>query len=422
MHTASAGSPHLPPLSEPSSPETLELKQQFLLRVGEVVHAYGTPSHRMEALLRRMAESLELEAHFLVTPTSLIVSLGRGRNEQTRLLRAEPSQVDLGRLVEIDELLEDVEDRHCDLPTGLARLEELAASGRRHGPMLTALAFGVSGAGAAVFLGGQVWEVIASFAIGIVVFVAGAVLGRSPERVHLTDGMMAFLAAGSALAWDTYVRPVDYTIVTLAALIILIPGLSFTVAMLELATRHLSSGVARLAGAAVTMLLIVLGVALAWKVGGAQAPVMGTWLLPDAWRWGIMAMAPIGFAVLFQARVREWWVIYLAGAMGFVGAHFGGQLLGPDLGPFLGALAVGLVGNAYARLFDRPSSVAQMPGILLIVPGTVGYKSLTAFLSDERLESALQGTGLAVRMVMVGAALVGGLLTATAILSPRRSL
>ncbi len=408
------------PLSmhEPAPVESLELKQQFLLRVGEIVHAYGTPSHRMEALLRRMAQSLELEAHFLVTPTSLIVSLGRGRNEQTRLLRAEPSQVDLGRLVEIDELLEDVEDRHIDLATGLARLEELAASKQRHGSILTGLAFGVSGAGAAVFLGGQVWEVIASFAIGLFVFVAGGVLGRSPERVHLTDGLMSFLAAGAALAWNHYVRPVDYTVVTLAALIILIPGLSFTVAMLELATRHLSSGVARLAGAAVTMLLIVLGVALAWKIGDAQAPQMGSWMLPEAWRWGIMALTPIGFAVLFQARVQEWWVIYLAGVMGYFGARLGGLWLGSDLGPFLGALAVGLVGNSYARLFDRPSSVAQMPGILLIVPGTVGYRSLTAFLSEE----TLQGTGLAVRMVMVGVALVGGLLTATAILSPKRSL
>ncbi|HPF15853.1 MAG: threonine/serine exporter family protein [Planctomycetes bacterium] len=405
-------------MPETEDDQQLPIEQRFLMRVGEVLHALGTPSHRLEALLQRLSLAMGLKAQFLATPTSLIASLGQGRSEQTRLLRVSPGEVNLGKLVELDELLEDVEDRRTDVPTALERLERLIQQPARYGGWTLALAFGLSSAGASVFLGGEGWECVASFAMGLLIFACSWLMGRSPDRIHVNDAWMAFLAGFGALAWNRWVVPVDYSIVTLAALIILIPGLSFTVAMLELATRHLSSGVARLAGAAATMLIIVLGVALAWKLGGAQDTQMGAWILPLGVKRMVMALAPIGFAILFQVRMREWWVVYLAGAMGYFGALLGHELLGADLGPFLGALFVGLVGNSYARIFDRPSSLAHMPGILLIVPGTVGYKALTFFLAAD----PLQGTEMAFRMTMVGAALVGGLLTATAILPPRRSL
>ncbi len=398
--------------------EELPSDQRFLLRVGEVLHSLGTPSHRLEALMVRLAESLGITAQFLSTPTSLIASLGRGRMEQTRLLRAAPGEVNLGKLVELDELLEDVEDGKVQIEEALERLEALVAAKSRFGPWLSGLAFGVSAGGAAVFLGGELYESLTAFVLGLLIFAFGFVWGRSPDRIFLNDGIMSFAAALGAVLVDRFVVPIDYGKVTLATLIILLPGLSFTVAMLELATRHLSSGVARLAGAATTLLIIVLGVALAWRLGGAGEAHTGAMEIPTVARWVIMAVVPIGFGVLFQVRIREWWVVYLAGGLGYAGALLGREWLGPELAPFLGALLVGLVGNLYARVFDRPSSVAHMPGILLLVPGTVGYQALTLFLAKESDQGAL----LAFQTTLVGAALVGGLLSASALLPPKRAL
>ena len=403
-------------LADPN--EDIPIEQRFLLRVGEVLHSLGTPSHRLESVMVRLADSLGIYAHFLSTPTSLIASMGRGRMEQTRLLRAVPGEENLGKLVEVDELLEEVEDGKLSVSDALGRLNRLVEARSRFGPVLSALAFGLSATGAAVFLGGELYECLTAAGLGLLIFALGFFWRKSPDRVYLNDAIMAFAAALGAVMVDRFVVPIDYGIATLAALIILLPGLSFTVAMLELATRHLSSGVARLAGAATTLLIIVLGVALAWRIGGAGEAHQGAVLLPFQARWAIMALVPFGFAVLFQVRVREWWVVYLAGSAGYAGALLGKRFLDADLGPFLGALLVGLVGNLYARVFDRPSSVAHLPGILLLVPGTVGYQALTLFLTED----SLNGAALAFRTTMVGAALVGGLLSASALLPPRRSL
>jgi len=46
------------------------------------------------------------------------------------------------------------------------------------------------------------------------------------------------------------------------------------------------------------------------------------------------------------------------------------------MGVFLGALAVGVGSNLYALWRDRPAQVPLTPGVLILVPGSVGFRSL----------------------------------------------
>ena len=85
---------------------------------------------------------------------------------------------------------------------------------------------------------------------------------------------------------------------------------------------------------------------------------------------------------------------------------------------FAGALAVGVFANAYARLANRPATVPLLPGLLVLVPGSIGYRALSAFTE----QNAVTGLEAAFQMLLVAAALVGGMLTANAVLPPRRVL
>jgi uncharacterized membrane protein YjjB (DUF3815 family) len=59
-----------------------------------------------------------------------------------------------------------------------------------------------------------------------------------------------------------------------------------------------------------------------------------------------------------------------------------------------------------------------LPGILLLVPGSVGFRALNLFLAED------PGLGMATafQMILIGASLVGGILTAFALLPPYRDL
>ena len=107
--------------------------------------------------------------------------------------------------------------------------------------------------------------------------------------------------------------------------------------------------------------------------------------------------------------------IACAGVLGFLGAKFGGEV-GPELGAFLGAFVVGVCSNLYARALGRPASVPRIPGILMLVPGSIGFQSLTLFLADD----VTAGMEAAFSAALVAVSLVGGLLGASVFYPPRK--
>lgn len=386
------------------------------MRAAKLLHAHGAPAYRLERMLERMAGHLGLPGQFLCTPTSLWCAFDDEDGQRTHLARLEPGEVDLGRLIEIDELLEDLEDGRTGVAVARERLEALAGAPPRYGWGSVSAAFAAVSGTAAVLFGGGGREVVAAALVGGALALLGRLARASQEVSRVFEPLAAFLAAALALAIGRAVA-LDDRIVTLSALIVLIPGLGVTVAMLELATRHWVSGTARFAGAVTVLLTIAFGVAMGRTLLGAGDPAPVTPL--PAWvEWLAVAVSPFGFAVLLQARGRELGWIFAAGLAGIVGTRVGGAQLGIELAPFVGAVLVGLVSNVYARVLDRPASVPLTPGILLLVPGSLGYRALDSFLARD----ATAGMEMGFRMVMVATALVAGLSVANLVLPPRRSL
>jgi uncharacterized membrane protein YjjB (DUF3815 family) len=203
-------------------------------------------------------------------------------------------------------------------------------------------------------------------------------------------------------------------------LILPIPGLALTIALTELALRHLSSGSARLAGAMITLFTLVVGVAIAWRLTSVWVEPVPRTIdpLPIWCLWIAVALTPIAFAVVLKAPVSQWPAIVLVVVSGFATSRLVSGFAGVEVGAFAGALVVGCGSNAYARLRNRPAMIPQTPGLLILVPGSVGYTSLTAMVEND----TLRGVELAFSMSIIGVALVGGLLLANQVVSPKRIL
>jgi len=398
------------------------IEHEFIVCAAGHLNSYGTPAHRLERVLGKLAEALEVQAKFFSTPTSVMASFGKGEEERVHLVRTEPGEVNLGKLVEFDEVLEAVEHGRLSASEGIERLDQVAASAPRYGARLVMLAFAVASAGAARLFGGGLTEMFGSALLGGFVYLTCRALGQRPDSDGTVEPIAAFMAALAAMVLARFALAMDAHLVTLAALIVLLPGLTLTVGMIELSTRHLVAGTARLARAGVVFLTILLGVGLAWKLWGVLMP--GVPQVPEIkplapWTAALAVLPlPIAFAILFDARVSEWPVIFAASTLGYLATELGGSYLGADIAPFVGALVVGLVGNFYARSADRPALVAITPGILVLVPGSIGFHSLTSFLESGTVEG-MEG---AFRTGFVAISLVCGLLASNLILPPRRIL
>ncbi|MEM8735600.1 MAG: threonine/serine exporter family protein [Planctomycetota bacterium] len=395
------------------------LEHEFLLRVGVLLHRYGTPAYRIERVMTQISESLGIQGAFLYTPTALIFSLVDDYGESTYVRRVDSGAIDVDKLIRFDEVLEQVEDGQLDLEAAGRELDQISTAKAPFPSWLGTAACGISCAAVAVFFRGTAVEVLVAGLIGLCV----SLLEILPQKLKWDAGLLepvaGFFAAASALGIASFF-PLDDRLVTLASLIVIVPGLTITVALTEIAVGHLSAGVARLAGACTSLLTLTIGVALGWRLMGAMRdiPEQPMFPLDAAWQWLAIVIAPICFAIVFRARWPQWPVIVAVSVAGFSASMAIGNQFGVEFGAFTGALVVGGGSNLYARLRDRPALVPLTPGIIVLVPGSLGYRSLTSFLEHQ----TLAGVDFAFGMVIVAAALVGGILVANVVVPPKRIL
>jgi uncharacterized membrane protein YjjB (DUF3815 family) len=176
--------------------------------------------------------------------------------------------------------------------------------------------------------------------------------------------------------------------------------------------------------ALLTLLWLGFGAAIGTRIGQAfAAPGVGApqTALPQWTTLIALLIAPIAFMVLFRARPRDGFVIAAAGWLAFWGGRWGAQLANdPAIGAAIGAFVVGMFSNVYGRVMSRPTSVPLVPGLMLLVPGSLGFRSVAQLAGREK--DVLTSIDSAFTMAFVAIALVAGLLLTRVIVPPRKIL
>jgi uncharacterized membrane protein YjjB (DUF3815 family) len=129
-------------------------------------------------------------------------------------------------------------------------------------------------------------------------------------------------------------------------------------------------------------------------------------MLPGWTEWAGLLVAPLAFTVLLSARRQDAPLIVIACAAAYITSKLAGAAVGEELGAFLGAFVVSAGSNLLARARRRVAMVTQVPGLLILVPGSIGFRSVTSLLGQE-VETGIQ-TGF--RVAIVGISLAAGIL------------
>ncbi len=395
----------------------VELAERLVTDAAGALHRYGLPAHRLERTLLEMAASLGLELRVLATPTALTLAFGSFGEQRLVLMRVEPAGLDLGRLAALDAVVRELTHGTRDPATAREALRAVIEAPPLWSPVLQIGAGLLTSAGSAVLFRGSWADVVLAAVLGAAVAAAGVFTTHLSRLDRALPVFASFFAMAVARLASTVWPDVHALVVTLSAVIVMLPGLSFTLAMVELSSRHLASGTARLGAASVSLLQLGLGVALARAVTPTTPEVVGA-VLP-AWALALtLATMPPALGVLLGARPRDLGTITGASLAAYAGTTGGAQLLGADLGPGVGAFALALVANTWSRALDRPAVVPMTAGILMLVPGSFGVRSIALLLDGD----VLLGVERAFAMVMVTTALAAGLVLASTLLPARRSI
>lgn len=401
------------PLPSGRSPE------RFVLALGAALHREGIPAHRLEAALTEMGRRLDLEGQYFSTPTSLYAAFGPQGDQRLSLIRVDPGEIHLEKLSLLDQVTQAVLTEELDTDDATRRIEAIVEAPDRYGPGLFTAAFAVVSASAALLFGGTWLDVGAALAVGAEVGLLLVMAGRFPSVGRIVLPLAAAVAGAWGAILASWTGAITAQVVTLAGLIVLVPGLTLTVSVNELSTGHLVSGTARMMGAMLVFLQLGLGVVLGSQIGALVPPtieVLSADPFPPWAVWPATLVAAVCLTVLFRARPSDMPLVAASCLLAMVGARLGGALLPPPGSAFVGALVLGVFGNSFARLSGRPSIIPIVPGLLLLVPGSVGFHSISAMLRDD----VLSGVQTAFFAGMSAVALAAGLLLANAALGSRK--
>ncbi|WP_376696773.1 threonine/serine exporter family protein [Wenzhouxiangella sp. EGI_FJ10305] len=394
---------------------------RLVLNLGRALLHVGSPAHRLESSMQIMAERLGLQAEFFSTPTALIVSLGDGENQQTFLARSEPGSANLSKLADLTEVMEDLAEDRIDPVEADDRVRRIDAAPPLYGAWLQVLAFILIGGGVAPLLGGGWREAMMSAPLGAVTGLTVWWMRQHVDRSRLIMPMVAALITFLGSLWCGIDGRTALMPAILAAMIPLLPGMDLTTAARELSTGHLVSGSSRLSFSVTIFALLAFGLVLGGMAGQALVgPVELTaasarpgWLLVAG-----LVMAAFGLMMLIQAHMRDWFWILLVSFVAWIGSGLGGWLEAPIIGAFVGGLSVGLLGNLYVHFSGRPSSILHIPGLILLVPGSIGLRSLATLLQDD----VVAGVETAILAGITAVALTTGMILASVLVPPRTTL
>ncbi|KAG0052146.1 hypothetical protein BGZ90_006573 [Linnemannia elongata] len=331
-------------------------RQSFLIMIAKALILYGAPSHRIEETCALLARKMDVDASFALLPGLMTISFSdpETHTSDTRHLRCTQG-MDMYKLSKVYKI----------------------AWGVLHGK-------GIEEA------------------------------NRALERVTIEPGyypvwvtVTSWMTTAVGFIARSFGDRVCFAAVSLAGVVVLLPGLLLTQAIMELASRNIVSGSVRMFYALMYAFFLGFGLSL-----GAEL-----WIFVSRdhsqpsedvckhgvdhwWFFLIFPAVSTSINIVFNAHPCQWLGMTLVTAVGYTVSYF--MTAGPQVTPAIAAFAVGIAGQAYGRITGNLSYVPLLSGVLLLVPGSVGVRGVLAFIgTDPTQGDPSQGFQFALSMVNI---------------------
>jgi uncharacterized membrane protein YjjP (DUF1212 family) len=220
---------------------------RFLIKVGEVAHSCGTNSARLEHDLDRLVTVFGYSGVFFCTPS--VISFSFQENElalQRTHISKSSCSIELNRLALLGDIVNEVVAKKIDLFEASTRVDALGQIPSPFGDLYVGICYPFIGAGLAILNQLSWWDTLFSTLNSIVVFIMVWVAGRygTKEMVIWLPIFTGFVAGALTACTKLGIQELNVLMVTLNAILILIPGYPISVGVVEVVSNHVISGLA----------------------------------------------------------------------------------------------------------------------------------------------------------------------------------
>lgn len=375
----------------------------------------GGEIYRVEESIRRLLEAYNPQsAEIFAIPNCIIACVVTPEGKTLTRVRRMPSHgTDLDQLERYNALCRAACEKRPDVET---LREWLAAAGEKSRGysfpvMMAAYFFGT--AFFSLFFGGAWQDALCAGVCGMAICLCQQVMAR--RKANLFFRTLASAAVSGLIALGLTVaglgRSVD--LITIGALMVLVPGVAITNAMREFMGGDLVAGVSRVAEAVLIGTAIALGTAAALSLAPSAAEGVHAMELLPFLHCLYAFCACAGVSCLLNVHGLGQIICCAGGALGWLVYLLAAPAVQNEiLQSFLAAVAIAVFAEVMARLRKCPVTSYLLVALFPLVPGGGIYYAMEHCIRGETqlfLETLLHTFGVA------GALAVGALLVSSAV-------
>ncbi|KAI8095137.1 hypothetical protein BDF21DRAFT_405268 [Thamnidium elegans] len=411
-------------------------KQEFLRKLCKSLMLYGCPAHRLEYVMHRVSRTLGVEAEYIYMPSVMLVTFidSTTHTTETHFIRQNQT-FEMHRLSDIYRLEKLVSHGEVSVDEALEFIDKVYNQPPLYPLWLHPFVYAVAAfAGCILFFGGR-WQEAGVAAVLGMFFASNELFSKTLASFQpIWEITVCILIGFVARAITKY--GFCFTPIAFSSFIIVLPGYPMAIAIIELVSRQLVSGVVRMVYAIIFSFLLGYGVSMGSELYVAMDKEStliqseacnlanrATTCVSSESQWFNFLMVPMfamAFCVFLKARPPRWPIMASVAAFGYTinyalacWAHAPSQIL-----QVVPAFGLGLVGNLLSKFTGKMSFDAVLIGVFYLVPSSLGLKAAIGLFSTTE-EVGTQGAGFALAMIESSIGITLGLFLATLVVYPR---
>lgn len=385
-----------PEVGSPSEEDT-ELTE-MIGQIGTTLLASSQATSDVEDTLNRIASEYgRPDLRIFVLPTLVIVEDTHADPTQTEIFPADQVALRLDQSDEMERLVRSAARERTPPPTVIDNITEITSRPPRFGAILSIFGHTLLTVGFGLVLNPTLTALPVYLVLGVIVGTIVFIGNRSSTLSLILPVVTAFAVT---LLIALLVRPLvhdDSLRLVAPALVSFLPGLTLTIAAVELTSGQMMAGASRLVYGIARLGLLTFGVYAGLSVAGNPPSPSGSAEQLGAWApWVGILLVSIGYYFYSAAPKRSLiWILY-ALVVAYSAQLLGNVLLGAELSGLVGAVIVIPAVYLAGKLKAAPSTAIMLTcAYWLLVPGAMGFIGLS---------EAAQGTSGATTAILRTAA------------------
>lgn len=400
--------------------QRFDIACKFVIKLGMLVHKYGSQSKRLELSLIRTIVALGYNGIFKVTPTDILFNFTKSKDDiwgKVHIVNTQCVMLDLDKLGKAEEIIDSLEKNEITLLAADKKLELICKEPPPYNKITIALGYLLTSTGFAGFLNFQGIEIFLSALLGILVYAITLCFESLPERIeYLKPFFCAFISGVIAAFACMLFHNIHPYLIVLSAVIYLIPGYTISSGVVELTYKYVLSGLINIVNGLFFLVLLFGG---AWLGISAVSHFFKFSFIVDTYSTNIISIFTIifsiGMCIICQIPKRDYIWALVCVLITCVGIFFGSKLFNTYIGVFLGTIFAIIFSNIWSKKTNRSASLVLIPSFMFLVSGSIGFRGFVAM----SLGNTISGQQQFIQMFIVSLVIAAGLAIGNIIYRPR---